>query len=236
MDIEKIIELIEQHGISFLITAIALSFVIRYFNRKMNEKPKTSIHQDFPFDYSIQSHSILSTLEYFYTSTVHSLCFKSQFKQLLWTDFLVAYFQAMHESVTECLQQSFHELPQERFKREIRDWMINLAPYCDDRVRQDMKNYFVATERTPDPINLIITKFNKQFRYNHGLFFQFLSEYTETAAFPSNKQRLAAILYALKAFAAGVIMTCEQTLSLLNGDLVGLSYKGIENSPLEQPA
>lgn len=227
MEIEGLLLLIERYGIPLIITAVVLWFAIRYLNRRLDEGKH--VQHGFPLDYSLQSHSILSTLEYFYTNTIHSIRFTNQFRNLLWTDFLTSYFQNMHEYVEQGLRRDFYTLSKNQFKKEVTDWMIGLSPHCEKRVREALLSYFPANARVADPVGLIIKKFSTEFQHDHNIFYRHLSEFLETPVFPSNKQRLAAILYALKGFSLSVMLTCEHTLNDLNGDLLGLSYKGVEN-------
>lgn len=228
LSIEKILQFMERYGLPWLISAIVIWFVVTYFRRKLNDEAlnrSKSVHQDFPFDYDIQRHSILSTLEIFYTTTVHTICFINPFKQLLWTDFLVAYYRAMHDFVKEGLDREYHLLPKSKFHGEVTSWILELPGYCEKRVSEEMSPYFESAES----LNMILPKFRALSRYNHAVFFQLLSELYDTPALVNNKQRLAGILYAWKAFNMLSMTTIDKVLNEMNGDLNGLVYKGVKN-------
>jgi hypothetical protein len=231
MTVEQLFQYLNQFGAPLLISGLAIFLAYRYFEKKLNERPKAEpLHQDFPFDYAIQSHSILATIEVFYTSTAHNVCFPSTFKQALWSDFLSEYFHAMHDYLVEGLSKDYHALPKAKFKTATMEWLIALFPYCEDRAVEALSIYFSAQS---GPAKMIVRKFNAVYRHHREQFLQQISEYLETAAFPSNKQRLAAILYSLKNNTLLVLVSAEATLSQLNGDLDGLVYKGISNEKHE---
>lgn len=225
---EQILQFIERYGLPWVISAIVIWFIVIYFRRKLDDDALTrskSVHQDFPFDYDIQRHSVLSSLEIFYTTTVHSICFANPFKQLLWSDFLIAYFKAMHTFIQQGLDRDFHLLPRAKFHSEVTSWILEMPGFCEQHVIAEIQQYF----EKPESINLLLPKFRALSRYNHAVFFQMMSELFDTPALANNKQRLAGILYAWKAFNMLSMATLDKMLNEVNGDLDGLVYKGVKN-------
>ena len=227
MTLDRIITLIIDVGVPMLVTGMVLYFGFRWVQHKLNQEISgKSLHTDFPFEYDIQRHSVLSTLEIFYSTTVHTICFSNPFKQMLWIDFLTAYYKAMHEYIEQGLENNYHQLPHAKFKEAVTSWILQLVPYCEERVATEVGQYF----EQPEVLSMIIQKFRILFRQNHTQFFTGLSELFETSMLVNNKQRLATILYAWKTYNMLAMTMFEKVLNDLNGDLNNMTYKGVKNS------
>jgi hypothetical protein len=147
------------------------------------------------------------------------------FRQTLWTDFLNAYFKALHTYLSQGLERDLCSLPKTRFYHDIQDLMIGMFPYCEAQVLHTIAPHF----ENPETAQIILRKFNIVYKHHREQFLQQLSEFLDTPALPTNKQKLATILYVLKGRMTLIFLSAESALSQLNGDLDGLTYKGIYN-------
>ena len=229
MDIETVKSVVSEFGLSVGISVLAILLTYRYFSRKMEQEMsgKKIVSQDFPLEFDIQRHSILSALEIFYSTTVHTcFCFTNPVKQLLWTDFLVMYYQAMYDFLKEGLEKNYHELPSSKFKSTVTSWFLDLPAYCEKRVSEEMASHF----ENPAILPIILQQFRLLSRHDYEVFFRMLTELFETPALVNNKQKLAAILYVWKAFNLLMMTTIGTVLKSLNGTLDHVVYKGVRNT------
>jgi len=225
--LQQLIPFVDNHGFPWVITLIVVGFMSVYWYRKL--KPHNITSQQNPlFDCNLQSHSILTTLEIFTSVTIQAWSFKNDFKQLLWTDFLTAYFQAMKKYIEDGLLRKFETLPHTRFQSDVTTWLTGLLPYCEEAARKEIAQHLSSPD-TDRPADVILQKFHTIDRHYYMVFLAMVGELTETHYLTNNTQRMAAILFTLKGYLTILIKQSESTFDSLNGELQGLTYKGISN-------
>ena len=226
-DIEKILKLINSYGLSLLITAIVILFLVRYVHEKLFPKPTK--HQDSPENYNIQSHSVFSTLDYIVKIGVPRLFFQNRFKQVLFKDFLGIIFTTTQQTLRDMLNQDLLTDPPFLLEQKITKIFTQMLLDIEHNVGKDLTLNFSDIPEGEEPERILLSKYNQIFENHHRLIFQAIRENCQTDIFFNNGQRISAILYAMKLLMLLLMLDAERVFAEMDGQFAGWTYKGITN-------
>lgn len=226
-NIEEILQLINSYGLSLLITAIVILFLVRYVHEKLFPKPTK--HQDSPENFDIQSHSVFSTLDYIVKIGVPRLFFQNRFKQVLFKDFLEIIFSTTQQTLKDMLNEDMLMDPPFILEQKITTIFTQLILTTERNVAKELTPHFSDVPEGEEPALVLLSKYNQMFESHHQLIFQAIRESCQTDIFSNNAQRIAAILYAMKLMMLLLTLDAERVLAEMNGDFAGWTYKGITN-------
>ncbi len=230
----ELLTLLETHGLPLIISAGALLLAYRYLNELVSrhfKRPIPSTHTDRPDTYSIQSHSILSTLDYILHIGINRLFFTSRFKQVLFNDFLSIQFRVIKEQVKKCVEQTdINVLSLKKLETHLNSCFTEMITRSEETIRQELSPHFSGDTGQIEPAQVLLEKYNVRFEGHNHILFEAIKEFCSTSALQSNEQRLAAVLYALKSLSLLLMLDAERTFAEMNGDFAGWEYKGIKNT------
>jgi hypothetical protein len=225
---DELLAQIETHGLPLIMSALMLFFAVRLGNLYLS-KIKKSTHTDTPEEYSIQSHSILGTMDYILKIGINRLFFKNQFRQLLFHDLLLIRHRVIKEHVSRIVDKDVDAMTIPELEKYLFTCFTNMIIDIDTQSEQELNVSFSTVPDHVNPAKKILDSFNNYFEHRQNMLFSSMYDLCSTHAFATNTQRVSAILYALKSLSLLLMLDAEKAMSSMNGEFEGWTYKGILN-------
>lgn len=211
---EELLKLIEGYGLSVVISAIFLYFIIRLGNLylKKFEKKITSKKKQADLIY----HPFFFNIEKILRIDLSNLAISDSFRKILISDLLRIRLEVIKEEYLKLCHEKFSEYSAEAFKSWVLTKLININEKCNQR----------SFEKGIPKI--FIEKFDSLVHPLQTAFYMGVEGICDSALYENNLENFYEILTLKNLINCTMLKLSEKIAKSLNGELIGLEYKGLK--------
>lgn len=212
---KEYVSMIDQYGLWTVAIAVILSVAIPLL-KKWAERTTLFTRKTLKQSQLIK-HSFFCSMDYWRKIGIDAIEIEEPARDLIFKDFLHIKFRVFDVGMREVVSNK--EISKMR--------RIELKNYITNKITSAIKEYEQFAKDTGIP-QVIIKKFSKWHSRSVSFVMDGIEDICMSSFYDNNVARLNGLLSLLLAAFHATIIDAERTLDDLNGDLAGLTYKGLK--------
>lgn len=215
-----------DRGIMFAISVLLVLVLARYASIRLSDydatlkiKRKKMIYGD-ERDVKLLEHRFFTAMDFYLSTRIPILPIKEPGRAKIFRDFLSSKFEVMRDNMEALIRKNdLVQMPQMEFEALIMEYL-----------NEAITDYEKAARGAGIP-DIVLEKFALWHRSSIEQTSNFLLRVSQSPWYGSNTQKVVAILDYLTTVMHATLLDAQYTLSRLNGELDGLTYKGLTVQP-----